>query len=332
MDVYVFGAGASAAEGAPATGDLFPRAWALLGPKGDRRVAAVWLFLQTTFGVAIRSIDSFRYLPAVDEVISLVDWSLQTNQGLGHHYDPPRLHQVRRDLEHLVQATVRAAIQPAANRRTGPHVRFVRRLVSSGMAERTALISLNYDTLLDSALVRFGLIPDYALPAGGPGSGGPLLAKLHGSLNWSFCPACGRIAAPTGPLAPGGTEEGPLRCSRCGNSRLRGLIISPTLQKSYSTPGLQQVWDRALEAIQQAERITFVGYSLPPADMPVYHLICRGTLTRSAAGPAIRVVNHQPADLSPVQRRWHQRTVMERFHRLFGPEVSFDFTGFHGQT
>jgi len=333
MEVYVFGAGASAAEGAPATGELFPRAWALLGAEQDRRIAAVWEFLQAVFGVSIESAASFRYLPAVDDVISLVDWSLQAHQGLGYRYDPPRLHQVRRDLEYLVQATLRASVRLAARRRGGPHVRFVRRLVSHGSLERCSLISLNYDTLLDQALARAGLMPDYGLPGCGAG-GGPLLAKLHGSLNWSYCPACGRVAAPD-ELADvrGSRGAGPMsRCERCANPRLRGLIISPTLHKSYPAAGLQHVWDRALEAIQAADRITFVGYSMPQADVPVYHLICRGLLTRRRAGrPAIRVINHERTDLSPGQRRLERRALMDRFCRLFGPAVAFDFSGFHGQ-
>lgn len=334
MEVYLFGAGASAAEGAPATGELFPRAWALLGAEEDRRVAAVWEFLQAVFGVSIESAASFRYLPAVDDVISLVDWSLQTHQGLGHRYDPPRLHQVRRDLEHLVQATLRASLRGAVHRRGGPHARFVRRLAARGMTERCALISLNYDTLLDQALARAGLMPDYGLPGRGAESAGPLLAKLHGSLNWSFCPACGRVAAPGELAAVGGAEgAGALnRCQRCANPHLRGLIISPTLHKSYPAAGLQHVWDRALSAIQLADRLTFVGYSMPQADMPVYHLICRGLLTRRRAGrPAIRVINHERTDLPPGQRHLERRTLMDRFCRLFGPSVTFDFSGFHGQ-
>ena len=335
MEVYVFGAGASAAEGAPATGDLFPRAWALLGAEQDRRIAAVWEFLEAVFGVRIESAASFRNLPAVDDVISLVDWSLQTHQGLGHRYDPPRLHQVRRDLEHLVQETLRASLRLAVRRRGGPHVRFVRRLVARGAVAHCALISLNYDTLLDQALARAGLMPDYGLPGCESAGGGPLLAKLHGSLNWSFCPACGRVAAPDQPAAVGGTEGagGLNRCLRCANPRLRGLIISPTVHKSYPAAGLQHVWDRALEAIQLADRITFVGYSMPQADLPVYHLVCRGLLTRRRGGrPAIRVINHHRSDLSPGQRRLERKALMDRYHRLFGPSVAFDFSGFHGQT
>jgi len=331
MEVYVFGAGASAAEGAPVTEALFPRAWVLLGPSADRRVAAVWRFLEQVFGVRIRSAACFHHLPAVDEVISLVDWSLQTHQGLGHLYDPPRLHEIRRDLEYLVQVTLRAAVQRAADRRGGPHARLVRRLWARGLLKQVAFISLNYDTLLDNALARIGVMPDYGLN-GGTRQEGPLLAKLHGSLNWALCPACGRVAAPEN-LQAVREATGPVsRCERCDNPRLRGLIIPPTLQKSYPGAGLQQVWDRALEAIQSASRITFVGYSMPPGDIPVYHLIRRGLLTRRRGGrPAIRVINHQRADLSPTQRRLERNALIGRFHRLFGPEVSFDFSGFHGQ-
>ena len=83
MDLYIFGAGASAAEGAPVTRDLFARAFGYLSPAFDDRVAQVWRFLEAVFEVPVDGPDAFAALPPVDEVISLVDWSLHADQGLG---------------------------------------------------------------------------------------------------------------------------------------------------------------------------------------------------------------------------------------------------------
>ncbi|HYF92109.1 MAG TPA: hypothetical protein VD969_07665 [Symbiobacteriaceae bacterium] len=309
MEIYLFGAGASAAEGAPATHDFLARAWTLLGPAFDERIRAVWRFVETVFRVPVTGPAAFDFLPAVDEVISLVDWSLQNNEGLGHLYDLPRLYQVRRDLEHLLCTTLAAALAdrpPGAA--PGPHHRFARRLAQR--SGRYALISLNYDTLLDGALAEAGLAPDYGL--GGAPGGGPLLAKLHGSLNWALCPACSHIELGGGPA-----------CVRCENPRLHGLIISPTWLKSYRGAHLQQVWDQALACLRQAERIVFVGYSMPPADIPIYHLLQRGLL----AGP----VGHRRPAIHVINHAGHEEAVMARFARLFGPDITFDFNGFYGQ-
>jgi hypothetical protein len=322
MDVYIFGAGASAAEGAPATQEFFGRAWTLLGPQFDLQIQAVWHFLERVFFTDLNGPGAFDQIPAVDEVISLVDWCLQASQGLGHRYDPPALREIRRNVEHLLCATLDAALNQGERGEGGPHARFARALaLAAGRCpvRQVALISLNYDTLLDEALARAGLAPAYGLHADGPGAG-PLLAKLHGSLNWARCTACGQIAvsSPT--------------CSRCGNGRLHGLIISPTWLKSYEGAHLQRIWDRALACIQQAERIVFVGYSVPPADVAVYQLIRRGMLLRpDDRMPAIEVINHTDPGWTEAERALHEGSVRSRFHRLFGAEVHFDFDGFYGQ-
>jgi NAD-dependent SIR2 family protein deacetylase len=329
MDVYFFGAGASAAEGAPATRDFFARAWQLLAPDFDQPIRAVWRFLESTFRVELTGPGSFAFLPTVDEVISLVDWSLHVNQGLGFAYDPPRLYQVRRDLEHLLCATLGAALEERRSPGGGPHARFVQALLTQRPAGSFALVSLNYDTLLDEALAEAGAGPNYGLRDLdlAPGQG-PLLAKLHGSLNWGLCPACGRIVAG----ARQRRRSVPAVCTRCGNDRLRSLIISPTLVKSYESAHLQHVWDLALECIQRAERLIFVGYSLPPADIAIYQLIRRGLLVRTrGAWPQVAVVNRIPGDWSDEQRRLKAESVADRFTRLFGPGIICDFQGFHGQ-
>lgn len=333
MDMYIFGAGASAAEGAPATQEFFARAWDLLGPDFDQRVRAVWRFLEAAFLSRVAGPDSFRYIPAVDEVISLVDWSLHVNQGLGYRYDPPRLYTVRRDLEHLLCATLDAALERDARRASGPHARFARTLAGQGRPGGYAFLSLNYDTLLDDALDREGLAPDYGFRhLGRPRRPGPLLAKLHGSLNWALCPACGHVEVADAKVAHLLPHVEGLACSRCGNGRLHGLIISPTWLKSYEGAHLQHIWDLALACVQRARRMVFVGYSMPPADVAIYQLIRRGLLAgREADLPEVVVINHTEPGWTRAERAMHEEAVAARFTRLFGPTVQFDFSGFVGQ-
>lgn len=324
MDIYIFGAGASAAEGAPATGDFFAQTWQRLAPDFDDRIRNVWRFLSEVYGVPVDGPAAFDFIPSVDQIFSLVDWSLHTDQALGSRYDPPRLYQVRRDLEHLMCATLDAALEQRERRSTGPHGRFVRRLLTEKGEQGFALLSLNYDTLLDDALVDAGASPDYGFAdldlRGRRAWRGPLLAKLHGSLNWALCKACDHLQVADAKIAHLLPHVEGLSCSRCGNDRLHGTTVSPTWLKNYDWPQLRHVWDLALECIREAERLVFVGYSMPQADVAVHHLIRRALLTRSAPGrPRIEVVNHSPE-------------IPGHFYRLFGPDVCFDFSGFHGQT
>lgn len=319
MDLYIFGAGASAAEGAPATRNLFARAYRVLGPHFDEQVQEVWSFLEAVFQRPIAGPTAFDDLPPVDEVISLVDWSLHVDQGLGPGYDPPRLYRVRQAVEHLLCSALDAAQEQRCSPADGAHARFARALATRSPGS-FVLLSLNYDTLLDDALVAAGLPIDYGLDS--HAAGGPLLLKLHGSLNWALCPACDQIETAREQVAhllPGANG---LVCSRCGNRRLAGVIISPTWLKRYSPPKLTRVFERALHAVQQADRIVVVGYSMPPADVAIHHLIRRGLLTRRRSEPpAVEVINHRPSE-----------ALIDRFRRLFGPNVKFDFSGFRGQT
>jgi len=321
MDVYLFGAGASAAEGAPGTDGVFAAAWRLLGPDFDDRVQAVWRFLTDVFGVPVAGVESFAHMPTVDEVFGLVDWTLHCEQGLGGTYGPARLYQVRQDLEHLLCATLDAA--PAAGA-DGPYARFARSVLAAG-PERFALLSLNYDTLLDRALGAAGAEPDYGLAQTDlRPRRSPLLCKLHGSLNWVLCSACDQVAI-AGPSGLG-------RCTRCGHTSLRSLIISPTWRQGGLPTQLRHVWDLALESLQRAERLTLVGYSLPPADVPVYQLIRRGLLTsRLGRAPVITVVNHRHESGQADVCHWREQQVRARFTRFFGEAVHFDFAGFQGQ-
>ncbi len=318
MDLYLFGAGASAAEGAPATRDLFPMAYRDLGPRFDPRVAEVWEFLEAVFQRPVDGPDAFQHLPSLDEVISLVDWSLHVDQGLGPEYDPHRLYRIRQALEHLV-CSVLDAVRDRRRPADGPHARFARALAARSPGSY-ALLSLNYDTLLDDALRAAGLSPDYGLEPG-ESPAGPLLLKLHGSLNWVHCPACDQIAVLREQVAHLLPRSAGLACGRCGSRRLAGVVISPTWLKRYSPGRLTRVFEHALEAVRRARRIVIIGYSMPPADVAVHHLLRRGLLTRpQPEPPKVAVITRRPSE-----------TVVDRFRRLFGPDVDFDFSGFRGQ-
>jgi hypothetical protein len=332
MDLYLFGAGASAAEGAPATSDLFLQAWRRFQASPDARIERIWRFLEAVWGVRVDRPEAFQFLPHVDDVISIVDWSMHMEQGLGANYDQSRLWLVQQDLAYLLCATLEAAIASGHPRPGGPHDRFARALQARGRP--AVLLSLNYDTLLDRALGAVGAGPDYGigrldlrvetLPETAPAV--PLL-KLHGSLNWARCPACDRIAILDHPLGAGAEP----RCARCGSTNLARLVISPTWLKRYTATQLRHIWDLALESLQQAERLFVIGYSLPPHDVAVAHLLRRGLLARPGGRPLpVRVINRtRPGPLEG--QRIAKATLAARFTRHLGPHVSFDWTGFHGQ-
>lgn len=325
-ELYLFGAGASAAEGAPATANLFPEAWRLYQGRPDPRAERIWRFLAQVWGQEIEAPEEFAHLPHLDEVVSLIDWSLQMEQGLGPRFGPQALWGLRQDLTGLIEATLGAAMERGLPQPGGPHERF-----AAGLLGRSAvLLSLNYDTILDRALKGAGLEPDYGFShlnlTAGEAATIPLL-KLHGSLNWAHCLACDRIELLTHPT---GGDGGPT-CTRCGNPSLDRLIISPTWLKRYTATQLRHVWDLALEAIQGAESLTFIGYSLPPNDVAVAQFLRRALLARPKRRPlAIRVLNRtRPGPKEASEQA--QLVLASRFIRQFGPDVRFHWGGFTGE-
>jgi hypothetical protein len=131
-----------------------------------------------------------------------------------------------------------------------------------------AVISLNYDCLIDTALrayagnrfsaERGGYGVPVASGAGAWGGRSPgktpdgsiRLLKLHGSLNWR-------------------SAEKPLRLRDDGElfrPVADGVIQPPLTQKPVSREPLRSIWQEARRVARGTKRLLIVGYSLPDAD------------------------------------------------------------------
>lgn len=99
------------------------------------------------------------------------------------------------------------------------------------------------------------------------------LLKLHGSLNWLFCPSCGQLYAYEHSDTKGNSAiiNGMANMVKCATEhccqRLSRVIIPPTLMKNYqSIPFIPDLWRQAREALQGAKEIIVIGYSFPTTD------------------------------------------------------------------
>ena len=91
-----------------------------------------------------------------------------------------------------------------------------------------------------------------------------LYLKIHGSIDWFYCPNSSCIAyARTFPVK---SIEEDYFCGEC-HTALKPLIIPPVLNKSYKNyPFINLLWNTAIKEISIAEKIVIWGYSLPPTD------------------------------------------------------------------
>lgn len=305
--IYFFGAGASAAEepAAPTSAELLRGGLARRADRYEtlRRFLAGWGF------------DCGHLLPTIEELLSILDNCLSKGEPIGQAWSISDLAKCREELVGCIYDHIGDTLDAQTN--GAKEHSLYRTLLSRVSAEKTSLISLNYDLLLDHALSQLGLQPEYALDFfdGHQAIQAPAamrLYKLHGSLNWGYCPSCFSTVL---------TRERRLRsderCPTC-EGPMRVLIIPPTPLKIPPSPFLAALWKKAEWELAQAEEIVFIGYSLSDSDANIRYMLFRGFFDYA---PKVTVVLKAPPSepLAPV---------MGRYERLFPRGVEFFCAGF----
>lgn len=195
---------------------------------------------------------------------------------------------------------------PGRNRGLGPLARRV-------LEEEAAVVTFNYDTLLEQAMIleshrQWNPTPAYSTPFNciqphgweslkdfqpaafvAQAHAAPFL-KMHGSLNWF------RIVGGGDPVqyAPGlwvgrhpRLEETIVRpvgtptvTPTTGHTfympdgtLLEQLIITPVIHKEFSQSPFPQVWQRAKDELSSCTRLVVCGYSFPRTDVATYDLL-----------------------------------------------------------
>ena len=186
------------------------------------------------------------------------------------------------------------------------------RLVSR-LGPKDTLITLNYDTLLDSALVRCGWNPNKGYGLTGnpkkvqwkPAQGSPdpnlvavRLLKLHGSLNWFVRGSFADLSAVF--------ESKPVRVSPPRRNEMNKhvrQIIPPIYGKFFRHSHWRTLWEAAYNALREAEMLVVIGCSLVDTDFHLRALISRVSQYRKKSAKPFRhafLVDHS----LQVRRKW----------------------------
>lgn len=189
----------------------------------------------------------------------------------------------------------------------------------------TTFISFNYDILLDNALAdlhdTWDL--DYRVDFENYDKDGwhrprrarsVKLLKLHGSVNWLYCPTCRSVTLT--PMEKGicrlKWDPGSCVCSVCETLAVP-IIIPPTYFKALSNLHLRTIWDAAERVLSNCNRIVFCGYSFPDADIHVRYLLKRVELNRKGPAPLeVFIVNEHPGKTSAARD-----SESDRYQRFF---------------
>lgn len=325
--VIFLGAGASAADGAPIQSGLlkgFFQSCCGTGPYGATREMERELatYFHIMWGIDVDNDDlaSARF-PTFEEALGLLELAEDRGEFFrgfgGLNQQTTRGMELRSHLVSLIAIYLEEKLRTCGNY----HQAMVQQLRTTGRLETISFIGLNYDILIDNALLFRGATGvDYAVRFANKNQPNrpravPLL-KVHGSLNWLFYPTCNALDHYDGEKVAAMLTNHPHRgvCGRCQEPRVP-VLIPPTFFKVMSNFYLQQIWKRAEEELRQAGRIVFCGYSFPDADIHIKYLLKRAELNRTGSPPAIFIVN-RPADRSIEEHRENEeRKRYERFFR-----------------
>ncbi len=334
----VLGAGASAAEGAPLQTALFREFSSCISRQRSQRANSnIQAFFGDFFGFDIRDPGAESHnFPTFEEVLGILEIADSQEDcfrsATRRSWDTARIQKTRQDLILLIAEVLERKLQSE-----GKHHRLLlQNLGRQGRLGQTLFLSLNYDIVIDNSLLdlytrpRAGWDLDYGIdftnvemvghaPEAQWHRPNPrksiLLLKLHGSLNWLYCPTCRALT-----LTPKEKRVCRLkwrpedcRCKECKGLSVP-IIIPPTFFKVMSNFYLQQIWKRAEDELKQAERIIFCGYSFPDADIHIKYLLKRAEVNRpdGQGPPEVFIVNEHEGKADG------QRTMeRERYMRFF---------------
>lgn len=308
MDVCVFGAGASAPYGAPTMSELLPRAFAPRSLTSSNRtnvddeLEILATAIDNEYGTDLARTLAGRGHPSPQAAVCLRKINVEHLLALTDERGDITL---RTAIERVIFKTIEESY--VSGGRTGEYEKLIEHATMSG--RRTCFISLNYDLLLDRALVDAAHSKPTRWSYGIPFSAGIerfpsyrddsdpyiYLLKLHGSLNWAQCASCGNLRLyffASYDQIP--RVHWPL-CATCSRdfATFRPVLVAPGPLKRWPE-GLQMAWELASKCLQRAESLTVIGYSFSPYDRNVRDLFLRSFVISnlySQRRPRLTIVN-----------------------------------------
>jgi hypothetical protein len=253
----------------------------------------------------------------------------------------------------LSQAYSRRQIKPDDN------WRLLEELLSGFDTDRTAVLSMNWDTVIEAGLARTQKIHDveYGCEAiyadfdrnGGlrrrPRKGARTvhLTKPHGSVNWLYCDSCRKVywVPPSSVTKVADTlfrrqdwdavkritrltQSHSIRNPACPHCRIKSLgtrFATFSYRKALDFPMHSASWRTAEAHLRNAVNWIFLGYSMPSADFEFKYLLKRVQLAEPTRPRIIVITGGDGAD-----------ETERRFTRFFG-EVAGERSFFkHGLT
>jgi NAD-dependent SIR2 family protein deacetylase len=285
---------------------------------------------------------------SIAEILTLLDYAYKRSMLDGNLHRISEILKIRQLVEFAILDTIkRAHLRLKFN---GARIAMARRLLDIAQDRGVAMISTNYDELLEFQIYR-QIVERENLPfdaqsikiinerinfglswRDGDVRGRiwfpPLkskfsILKLHGSTLWFKCNGCGWVVCVDAVISEDqncleilSNEERTLKCD-CGSTQLGPLIVGPSLIRDTRDGGILSVWRTAEEQLRNAKVWAIIGYSLPAEDVEILGMMLRAIRGREAV-PRIAVYQ------VPKQKPTHGR------YKAYFPHCEYRETGMAG--
>lgn len=355
--VFFIGSGFTKAvvNTAPLGHEFFIKAFDAESLHDDPQIKNVQNFIENIYYPLKKRGD--KLYPNIEDVLSLLDYTIQKKEALSKDYLLEDLVTVRNNLIYLIGKVIKNIEEapPEAEKLkiSREFVEKVQKLLEP--SSDVSIISTNYDLIIDNALLEKAESCDYGINLrynltdnytdinhrpekrtdwdfynlhGTINIGKIPLLKIHGSLNWFYCPKCDELDVTI-------SEKGIIKYLEkynkffCVNpyctSNYEPLIVTPTMLKVYDNTFLQQLWDLSEEKLSEANKLIFIGYSLTEADYHIRSLLTKALANNKNKDIQIIVVTKHPEG---EKEKKSSRLTKKKYAQLFGKKrVNFQPIG-----
>lgn len=363
---FFFGAGATKAvfPSAPLGDDLLPAILNYIQELNNNENSEIMSKAENLKNFIDNIYGSQRYvqnnLPRIEDVLSLLDYNIKKRVSIASKIKYEDVVDIRNDLVYFMCIVLDKALRGYNSKIMEEFVCKLNNIENP----KISLISTNYDIVLDNQLQKkdifnYGVLirttleheslqsgnHEMAIGIGGKknflkakskwekpisqrkeNSGKIPLFKLHGSLNWLWCPRCEEIDITFLEKGALWTQKGNFICvSEYCTSPYQILLVSPTMFKVYDNRIIKEVWKEAEQVISHSDYIIFIGYSLSKADI---HIRCMLTKAIASAEnrPKILVVDYKKDNNQEKSAKLNK--TGDRYKHLLGENVKFRTYGF----
>jgi uncharacterized protein YaaR (DUF327 family) len=216
-------------------------------------------------------------------------------------------------------------------------------------SHKPTIISTNYDLIIDDALLHLSTKHNFGVkirktvsrdairdveglkrpaPAGlgdFVNSGEISLLKIHGSLNWIYCPKCDEVDLTIREKGAMRTLQGLYCIDEHCTCKYKSLLITPTMYKDYENRIIKETWACAENKLIEADELVFIGYALWEEDYQIRCLLMKAMLTRKKNHNKITVIEREPR--GPDDLQFLNENIKKKYENLYGT-VNFKPIGF----